>query len=376
MVTKEQKTKRRRITALLATCALAIAAIAGVSFFGGSASAAANNSSAEYGEQLKDEAGLAGQGYSFLSSEMDDYFGTVGDQKFVVTDNNNKYAEKTISVNARKITPTVKLGSYSGNVADYSGKAESSATLNKSSVFISEQGGKATVEVTNGTVFAVGTSNAYAATVTNSGNVVTIEGGTKEANNTTAYIVCKDSGHKAILKTVAVETRYNPLPSASGQIAYMTIEDLYKAMGGNVSTSGTRYDPGNSSDAYGSASQAGAYTTSKYFVYGIDGYSGSEYGVYSTDTALTGKGASAFPYTNTNKDYGYSSSGQFNYAAYQSTTDNGNVFGGPLNYVNRHGDGAYSFNFWYTEGNSYGSVNHQYWYNDVPASTWVAVVHR
>ena len=363
MVTKEQKTKRRRITALLATCALAIAAIAGVSFFGGSASAA-GNSSAEYGEQLKDKAGLAGQGYSFVDSgEM--YFGNASStaKKFVVkntgtvTTDNPLFKTVDITVSPRPVTPRVILGDTSEGVdipSTWAGKEPASFTLDSSSVTINSQDKTATITVNDSTIKEVGTSNSGVATVAFSGNNVTITSGATQST-ATIYVVCADDTHRAALQTVSVTTKYYPsdannklLAMAPGEVKNMKISELssaWTAAGGTGSYAAT------------------SYTTGEWVVLGNGSYVSSAGAKPSGNSAVSVSAADITAIQNKT------------YAGAHRTADNTpTVFGGAL-YSVHSGSSGYCFH-WYDSTSYYHSSYGYGWNNRVSGDTVVTVVRR
>ena len=367
MVTKEQKTKRRRITALLATCALAIAAIAGVSFFGGSASAAANNNSAEYGEQLKDEAGLAGQGYSFVDNE-DMYFGNASStpKNFVVKNaGGTEYKNVSIAVQPRNITPEVKLGTTSEGInipSTWAGKEPASFTLGSSSVTINSQDGKATVTVTGSTIKEVGTSNSNVATATHSGSTVTITGGATQST-ATIYIVCADATYRAALQTVSVTTKYYPsdannklLAMAPGEVKNIKISELYTAWNGLSSA----WTAAGGTGSYAATS----YTTGEWVVLGNGSYVSSAGAKPSGNSAVSVSAADIQAIQNKT------------YAGAHRTADNTPaVFGGALSRVGYNSSGGYRF-LWYDSASNYNSGGSNGWFDHVSGDTVVTVVRR
>ena len=283
---KQKTNTNKRVLAVTAVCALALATVAGVVKFGAVTEAAKGiiDNKAEYGEQLKDHTPqslnlteLSGSAdIWFWVDPEDTYFGRATGQKFVVRNAATDaaataYREVTVPVQQRSVTPVVKYGAISGTPANYVSSGIASINTYKRTVSVSS-GGNGTVSGSGD--YVIGQTATIEATPTDGYHFVqwNDEGSGNTDNPRTVTVKSGANEYSAIFEQDADESIRvtSELPQNVGDVSIMTIKEVYAALDGSNSLNSssanesTRYDPN-----YIKGNNANNFNNTKYHVYAI-----------------------------------------------------------------------------------------------------------
>ena len=366
MKTKKTKVKTC-VLAAISIFAIVLATVTGVVNFGLTADAAtgSDTSAAEYGETLGNQKpdDITDKTWAYTPSDTtgwswvdsaDDYFGNAGKQTFVVqksSDNNIAYNAITITVKPRTVRPTLKFNSSGSQIPDEWAGNSSKAKTDDSAYKMTITG--STNNSTMGTVTGGGTywkGQPFTLTAApKTGYKFNGWSGGSTSTNATLDVsnVYSNTTYAATFEEDSMKVT-SSLPTKKGEVSIMTIEQAYVALGGNTSSSETKYDPNP------------GYSSSTYYMYGIVGSNGSN----SKPANLKAVGLDWYQ-----KLKKPTSSGE------TFSSNDQAVFGGPLYYVDRNSDGTYYF-YWYYSGCYYISYYGSYWNSFVSGSVYVAVVHK